>query len=415
MRSKCCPSTPESARTLLNFSALGILVVKLLKISPHSAPAWRCGGIVESVWQSARSLARAGVQVRLLTTDGDGMGGTMAPSEYATFQSAEKLEVTFCRRLAYKSASLAMLARLPVLVREADVVELHGIYSFPVIPALLTARILGRPLVWSLHGMLQRWEGIRRPHLKAAWESICTMAAPPRTVLRVTSEQEARESAGRMGVRRTEIIPNGVSIPKCVEHCPRVDSLRMVFLGRLDPKKGIENLLEACRLLNARGLTAWTLAIAGSGPALYRTKLRALSGSTGVPGQIAMLGDVRGESKERLFESADLVVAPSYTENFCNVVAEALARAVPVIASYGTPWAEIEQAGCGLWVSNDPSSLADAIAKMSTMPLREMGERGRAWIAGRYSWDRYAIQMIDLIKSMTESDGAGTAAAGARC
>ena len=389
--------------------------MKLLKVAPQSAPAWRCGGMVESVWQSARSLARAGVQVRLLTTDGDGVGGSMDPVDYAPFQREGNLEVTFCRRLAGKSVSLTMLARLPAMVREADVVELHGIYSFPIIPALLTARMLGRPVVWSSHGMLQRWEGTRRPRLKAAWESICAMAVPHRTVVRATSEQEARESAGRMGVRRIEIIPNGVSIPEHVDRCPRADSLRMVFVGRLEPKKGIENLLEACRLLNARGVSAWTLAIAGAGPAPYETKLRGLAEDAGAPGQISMLGDVRGEAKQRLFETADLLVAPSYTENFCNVVAEALAYAVPVIASRGTPWAEIELAGCGLWVANDPASLASAIERMSTMPLREMGERGRTCIADRYSWERCAAEIVGLAKSLLESDGAEPQTAGAKC
>ena len=389
--------------------------MKLLKVSPHSAPAWRCGGIVESVWQSACSLARAGVQVRLLTTDGDGMGGSMDLAEYAPFQRNGNLEVTFCRRLARKSVSLAMLARLPAMVREADIVELHGIYSFPVIPALFTARVLGRPVVWSPHGMLQRWEGTRRPALKAAWELICRMACPPRLVLRVTSEQEARESAGRMGAARIEIIANGVAIPERVERCPRVDWLRMVFVGRLDPKKGIENLLEACRILNSRGLTAWTLAIAGAGPAAYEAKLRGLAESVGAPGQIELLGDIRGEAKERLFASTDLAVVPSYTENYCHVVGEALAHAVPVVASRGTPWAEIEPAGCGLWVLNDPPSLAGAIEKMSTLPLREMGERGREWIAASYSWDHKAARFISLFNELIGPGGSRAEDADAKC
>jgi len=97
------------------------------------------------------------------------------------------------------------------------------------------------------------------------------------------------------------------------------------------------------------------------------------------------------------------------------VVAEALAYAVPVIASRGTPWAEIELAGCGLWVANDPASLASAIERMSTMPLREMGERGRTCIADRYSWERCAAEIVGLAKSLLESDGAEPQTAGAKC
>ena len=97
-----------------------------------------------------------------------------------------------------------------------------------------------------------------------------------------------------------------------------------------------------------------------------------------------MIGDIRGDEKQRMFERTDVVVAPSFTENFAIVVAEALAHGAAVIASTGTPWKEVERVGCGLWVANDPASVADAIIKINTMPIAEMGERGRRWMATRF-------------------------------
>ena len=86
-----------------------------------------------------------------------------------------------------------------------------------------------------------------------------------------------------------------------------------------------------------------------------------------------MMGEVLGDAKKQLFENSDVALVPSHTENFAIVVAEALAHAVPVIASKGTPWSELEVKRCGLWVDNDPATLADAMLKISTMPLQEMG------------------------------------------
>ena len=87
---------------------------------------------------------------------------------------------------------------------------------------------------------------------------------------------------------------------------------------------------------------------------------------------------------------------PSYTENFAIVVAEALAHGVPVIASTGTPWSRLGQMKCGLWVDNDPETLADAIRSISTMPLRDMGLIGREWMQSEFSWRSVAEQTLDL-------------------
>src|SRR5437867_10893264 len=113
-----------------------------------------------------------------------------------------------------------------------------------------------------------------------------------------------------------------------------------------------------------------------------------------------MIGPVVGTAKRTLFESADVVVVPSYAESFCVVVAEALAHGVPVIASRGTPWRRVEEIGCGLWVENDPESLAVAIEQISRMPLREMGRRGREWMAKEFSWDKQAQQVLTCYKTL---------------
>jgi glycosyltransferase involved in cell wall biosynthesis len=120
----------------------------------------------------------------------------------------------------------------------------------------------------------------------------------------------------------------------------------------------------------------------------------------GLSQQVRMVGDVRGEVKQNLFEHTDTVIVPSYTENFGMVVAEALAHAVPVIASTGTPWSRLEEMGSGLWVNNDPESLAKAIEHMSKMPLSEMGRRGREWMRKEFTWESRAREMMEAYKKL---------------
>jgi glycosyltransferase involved in cell wall biosynthesis len=171
--------------------------------------------------------------------------------------------------------------------------------------------------------------------------------------------------------------------------------LRLLFLGRLDPKKGIENLLAACQRLSNRG-QPWSLAIAGSGDAAYTASLQQNAHDLGLREQVSFVGEVRGQAKADLFAASDLAVFPSHTENFAMVVAEALAHGVPVVASKGTPWSGVEAHGCGLWVENDPAALAAAIARISRMPLAEMGERGRRWMEEEFAWETVAQEMLRL-------------------
>jgi len=231
--------------------------------------------------------------------------------------------------------------------------------------------------------------------MKAGWESVCRRLAPQGMVMHVTSDQEAAESASRFPGVHTAVIPNGVELPPRLEHRDGSGDLRLVFLGRIDPKKGIENLLAACSRLAAVG-RPWSLTIAGSGDPTYTSGLEESARKLGLQERVSFVGEVRGQAKADLFAASDLGVFPSHTENFAMVVAEALAHGVPVIASKGTPWCGLDAHGCGLWVENDPATLSAAIERMGRMPLAEMGERGRRWMEEEFTWETAARKMLRL-------------------
>jgi glycosyltransferase involved in cell wall biosynthesis len=197
------------------------------------------------------------------------------------------------------------------------------------------------------------------------------------------------------------VIPNGVVVPAALpaRATGGDGALRLLSLGRLDPIKGIENLLHACATLKKAGPLGlgrpFSLTIAGAGDAAYTRALTDLVAALSLGDQVKLVGPVHGdEDKALLFAGADLFVAPSHRENFGIAIAEALAHGLPVIASRGTPWRGLEERGAGLWVQNDPESLASAIVRASALPLAEMGLRGRAWVQEAFSWDRAAADMI---------------------
>jgi glycosyltransferase involved in cell wall biosynthesis len=232
----------------------------------------------------------------------------------------------------------------------------------------------------------------------------CRVLLPGQVALHVTSEQEAAQSAPKFPRVRTVVIPNGVAMPDAVDHAPPNGTLRLMFLGRIDKKKGIENLLEACSRLNGAIGRCWELTVAGAGDANYIASLRHLAHERRLGEQVRFVGEMRGEPKARLFASSDIAVFPSHTENFGMVVAESLAHGVPVIATKGTPWGGVEGHGCGLWVDNESGALSAAIERMSQMPMREMGMRGRDWMAKEFTWSSVAQQMIELYRRLQSGE-----------
>lgn len=376
--------------------------VKIVHVTPAFYPATYWGGPIYSVYGLCNALANINaVTLRVVTTDSAGPSRSDAVEVSAfPMRYAGGYDVFFCRRWWAASVSPSMFLRLWPMIRWADVVHLTGVYSPPTIPTLLICRLLGKPVVWSPRGALQRWEGTTKPLFKKAWEWICNaLIKPGRCILHVTSKHEAAVSVARISKAVAELVPNGVDIPEALPD--RVwlpdGKLRLLYLGRLHPIKGIENLLRALTTLDDGSVS---LAICGSGDEAYSLGLRQMVRELGLERCVSFQGHVNGEEKKNVFMQADVCVVPSFTENFGMVVAEALAHAVPVVASRGTPWAEVEKHGCGLWVENTPESLAVALGEIKSRDLAEMGKRGRAWMARQFSWDSVANRMLNLYERL---------------
>jgi glycosyltransferase involved in cell wall biosynthesis len=371
--------------------------MNVLHVSPSFYPTTAYGGTIRSGYGLCRGLAELGCSIRVLTTDTDGVGQTLDVQNDADVQ-LDVLRVRYCHKQFRHSISFGLLRALRQYIDWADVVHLTAVYSFPTLPTLSYCRFFRKPMVWSPRGALQRWEGSTRLIAKSLWESACrSLALKEKLVLHTTSEAEAAQSLNRFPGVRAVIVRNGVEMPIDLRKTDPKGILRLAYLGRLDPIKGVEALLEACNLLD-RETDPWHLDIAGTGTSAYLNSLKSKVAELRLDRDVQFLGEVSGEAKEDLFANSDVALAPSYVENFGMAIAEALAHEVPVIASKGTPWEGLNTNGCGLWVDNDPQSLAAAIRKIRTMPLAEMGKSGREWMQKDFSWHSVSNQMLEVYR-----------------
>ena len=379
--------------------------LKILHVTPSFYPAVVYGGPTYSVYGLCRSLIHQGCLLRVLTTDANGPRAVLEVDTRTEIEISPGLFVRYCHRVMDVSVSPTLLRLLHANICWADVVHLTAVYSFPTIPTLLTCRIVGKPVVWSPRGMLQRWQGTSRTELKAIWEKACRLAAPERLILHATSEEEACESEARLPGVKTVVVPNGVEFPDAVHRGGRAGWFRLAYLGRLHPKKNIESLLYAYHKIYRNLGIATSLVIAGAGEQPYIERIKAQIQELGLSERVKMIGQVADDDKRRVFENSDLTIVPSHTENFAMVVAESLAHGVPVIASRGTPWRSVEEVGCGLWVDNDPESLSAAMKRCVALPLREMGLKGREWMQRDFAWNSVAAKMSQVYRNALATRG----------
>lgn len=177
----------------------------------------------------------------------------------------------------------------------------------------------------------------------------------------------------------------GCSLPK-----------KLGFLGRLHPRKKIENLLYGASALQAEA--PYELIIMGKGDDKYERFLREEAKRLKLD-NVKFLGFVSGREKyERLAELSCLFV-PSEFENFGMIVTEALSVGTPVMASLGTPWEELNTCNCGWWVERTPENIASVMKTILDMPAQEllmMGDKGQQLVREKYAADKVAQQMIEL-------------------
>ena len=298
-----------------------------------------------------------------------------------------------------------------------DIVHIHGLWSFLLHRASRWARQNDIPVVWSTHGMTAPWSMRHKWWKKSlVWHSLQKWDLKHAAAIHCTTDLEVGWNK-KLGFKNCFVAPLGTN-ENLIQHgdTGRVDvdrdCLKVLFVGRIYPVKGLVNLVRAAALIKqANCLNHRTIRFRIVGPDQdgHQMELMTLSDNLGVGEMFEWPGPKFGEELSAAYDNCDLLILPSFTENFGGVVIDALAHGRPVIASKFTPWKVLEEEHCGWWVEATPESLSDAlivaakcglqssfsaICADADSSLEAMGRRGRKLVEEHYTWSAVCDKMI---------------------
>jgi len=306
---------------------------------------------------------------------------------------------------------------LDVLVKaEVDLAYFVGLWQYPSVAALRWASRTGKPFMVAPHGMLDPW-AVRNSGVKkwiAAWlfqnaqlkKSSCVRALCPAEATSIRA----------YGLKNPLcIIPNGIDLPACTTGREGVAadssfaSGRKValYLGRLHPKKGLSNLLEAWSRVRGTQSKEWMLAIAGWDQGGHEAQLKQQATNLGIrwedaasrsrpDNSLLFLGPQFGDAKAECHRHCDAFILPSFSEGLPMVVLEAWAYGKPVLMTPECNLPEGFAAHAALRMEPTINSITEGLRQlfeMSADERRAMGKCGLTLVEKRFTWPKIAFEM----------------------
>lgn len=356
-----------------------------------------------SVAKLSEQLAQAGHDVTVFTTTANGKGElTIDPNKSI---SIDGVSVTYFKRVTKDHSHLSpgLLIKLWQNVREFDVVHIHAWWNLVSVFSAVIALTRKIPVVISPRGTLSDYSFQNKNSLvKILIHNLLGKKLLQRSYLHVTSAAEKKTLLNIVKPVGIFDLANFVKIAKSSLQKKTSDPvIKLLFLSRIDEKKGLDILLHALPRLN----TPYHLTIAGDGDENYISLLKNIAHYNHSENNISWIG-FQNENKFDVFSEHDLLVLPSYNENFGNVVIESLSAGTPVLISEQVGLADyIIEHNLGWICQTTPQSVSDvinAIAADSMDELATISRNAPSIIHRDFDDDQLIKKYIEMYQQITK-------------
>ncbi|RPJ41258.1 MAG: glycosyltransferase family 1 protein, partial [Chloroflexi bacterium] len=279
--------------------------------------------------------------------------------------------------------------------------QLRQRWSVPVVHMFHTLGLMKNRVAQSAAEM----EGDYRANGEAQ-----VLAMADRIIAATLAEESQLQFLYHADQSKIVVIPPGVDVShfypiapdeaKCAIGVPEDESM-LLFVGRIEPLKGVDTLIRAIALMHQNGVARQFphyLAVIGGDPKVKTramntemARLQALSRELGLEDLVLFLGKRSQQSLPYYYSAANVLIMPSHYESFGMVALEAMACGTPVVASQVGGLAFLIQDGVTGYVvpGGDPQALSDRLTELLSQPeLRQkLGQQAAAY-AQDYSWEK---------------------------
>ena len=394
--------------------------MKILHVIPGYYPAIRYGGPTESVHLLNMALAKQGIYVDVLTTDsGIKDRNDIVLNEWVYHKGVriKYLRCYFSERYAFSPSVFNLLLRQ---TKNYDLVHLTALWSFPVLAGACACMICKRPYIVSPRGVLYNEAiNLKSKELKKLYYSLMLGSVLEKATAWHFTASHERDNVSPMvsnciNESKSIVIPNGIDLND-YENLPVKGSFKkrypglggnkyILFLGRLNKKKGLDILVEAFREILQVDNKCY-LVIAGPDDG-YEKTIKNILNSYKISDRVIFTGILKGENKLAAYVDAELFVLPSYSENFGMSIVEAMACGTPVIISNRVGICDdIEEFNAGIVVAPIAKLLVSGIRNLLTNPTlsREISINAKRLIVEKYDIDKVASLMINAYQSVLQN------------
>ncbi len=381
--------------------------MKILIVIPALGTVY--GGTSKCVVELAQAIGSLGVSVDIATTNANGSTNLYVPLNTWIKEKNYRVRYFPYWELGDYKLSCSLTRWLFQNVANYDVVHTNAVFSYPVLPAHWACQVHRVPYVMTPHGMLEPWALSYK-----AWKKRLYYALFEKPALHHASAIQMLASSEAYRIKPLNlkpplvIVPNGIhredfeTLPEPELFYQKFPNTRnktlILFLGRVDPKKGLDLLATAFAKVHAL-FRQTHLIVAGPDNTGFLRIAQGYFAKTGCLDAVTFTRLLTGSLKYAALAAASLYVAPSYSEGFSMSVLEGMASGLPCVITTGCNFPEAAAAQAARVVNIDAEEIADALIQCLSNPpqqAKEMGDRARQLILEKYTWNRIASNLVDV-------------------
>lgn len=384
--------------------------MRVLMITPYLSPVY--GGISKVVKEVIEGLARQNLSIDLLTTNADlSLSSDVLVDKWIDGQN---YRIRYCSS-TYKNdfiISFSLVSWLWQNINHYDLVHTHTIFSPLMSVVFSICRLKKIPYIITPHGMLEPWAINYKKNKKQIYYQLWE-----KSNLNHAIAIQGIASVETQNIKSLSLIPPNFCVQNGIHKedflsFPTVDIFYqkfpetknktiILFLGRIDPKKGLDLLATAFAKVRQK-YPHTHLVIAGPDNIGFLPTAKNYFAELNCLDSVTFTGMLTGEMKYSALATANIYVAPSYSEGFSMSILEGMASGLPCIFTTGCNFPEAQEAKVAHVVDINSESIEKALLDCLQNPTaaKQMGLKAKEFILENYTWDEIAKKLIQVYEEI---------------